>query len=462
MSHRGLASRTSRLVPAPIDCRTIVQSTRRQGRLHQDAPTTPDGESNRNVRSEGRIRSPSRGRGSACFRYGRHGVQGCHCCVHRSVIGSRDGLAIVGPASPHVGGIVDHTAALARRLADASLLDAFVSWDRLFPASVHPATRRWSDSLDRRGTTGVVEADAAFPHVPLLRWDRPGTWFETGDYVARRTQRLVMVLSSPLQMPAIRIIASRFRASCAGEASVTIIVHNVLPHERHPFNRHLQRSVIRSADRVIVHSSSDASRARELGAHEIRSIALPFHPPVGLAPTAGPRAATRHQRLAMLGFVRPYKGLDVLLQALARSSSMMGLTVRGEFWQPIDDYRRIVSDLGLEDRVSLEDGHIDGAAFATTLAAVDALVLPYRSATASQMPLVAFSQGVPVIASDAGGLADQVDHGRNGLVCPAGDVDALAAAIDDFATDDRWLELRRGVQVPDIEAGWASYLEALR
>ena len=94
-------------------------------------------------------------------------------------------------------------------------------------------------------------------------------------------------------------------------------------------------------------------------------------------------------------------------------------------------------------------------------ASADALVLPYREATASQNAVLAFSYGVPVITTTAGALADPVRDGVDGLTCAPGDVADLARVLREFSAPGTASRLRAGVRAIDPEPGWADYLQAL-
>jgi glycosyltransferase involved in cell wall biosynthesis len=378
-----------------------------------------------------------------------------------------DRIALVGPSAPYRGGIADHTMALARHLESAGLLSAYIAWDRQFPGQARVLGHRLSgssDATDRRPEPARIRTDGGPASVPMrmLRWDRPSTWVRAGRLLARTCDRAVVVVSSPLQLPAVHALTTSFRGASRGrQRTVVLIVHNVLPHERHRFDRALQRGVMSLADVVIVYARAEADRARGLTTREVRQVVLPFHPPAGIDIVRRDQGMRLHDRIAMLGFVRPYKGLDLLLEALAASSTTTHLIVRGEFWEPVERYERMLRDLSIEDRVTLEPGYLEGSSISSTLRSVDALVLPYRSATASQLPRLAFAHGVPVISSDADGLVEQVRHDVDGLVFTAGDVGSLAAALTRLADGDTRLRLRRAASPPDVELEWSEYLAAL-
>jgi glycosyltransferase involved in cell wall biosynthesis len=165
--------------------------------------------------------------------------------------------------------------------------------------------------------------------------------------------------------------------------------------------------------------------------------------------------------LLFFGVVRPYKGLDVLLRALAGGPPNLTLTVAGEFWGGTGETEKLMAELGIEDRVRLRPGYVPASEIPALFAAADALVLPYREATASQNALLAFSRGVPVITTTAGALADLVRDGVDGLTCAPGNVADLARVLREISAPGMAARLRAGVTAIDPEPCWEEYLQAL-
>jgi glycosyltransferase involved in cell wall biosynthesis len=159
--------------------------------------------------------------------------------------------------------------------------------------------------------------------------------------------------------------------------------------------------------------------------------------------------------------VRRYKGLDVLLRALADTKPDVYLTIAGEIWEDRDGLLRLISDLQLGDRVTLSDGYVAADDVPALFAAADALVLPYRSGTASQNALIALQFGIPVIATRAGAIADSVADGVNGLLCAPGDVSDLTRAIRTLYEPGTLELLQQGVRIPDTGRAWADYVAAV-
>ena len=166
-------------------------------------------------------------------------------------------------------------------------------------------------------------------------------------------------------------------------------------------------------------------------------------------------------RLLFFGIVRPYKGLDVLLRALAGAPAHVTLTVAGEFWGGTEPTGKLIEELGLGDRVTLRPGYVPASQIPALFGAADALVMPYREATASQNARLAFAHGVPVITTTAGALAEAVRDGVDGLTCAPDDEGDLLRALKEISDPQAVQRLRAGVRVADPEPMWAEYLRVL-
>lgn len=371
-------------------------------------------------------------------------------------------VAVVGPGPPHRGGIVDHTVELVRRLRSRRLLSEHAVWRAPFPLLLHPDGR---DVLDRRDEA----ARTVVPPTSDLRWWDPSGWIRIGRRLGHDNDLIVIVVTSPRQVPAIAAIARSFRSAAPGRRRVHLIVHNVFPHERARSDVRLMRRLLSTGDAILVHSPGEAALAHGLGAHDVRVMRLPLHAPDGIIGGSHPAGDERHDALGFFGFVRPYKGLEDLIRALALTRSTPRLTVLGRFWEPVERYRALVDASGLSDRVELRDRFASAAELTSLLAAVDAVALPYRTATGTQQPRLAQLRGVPAIVTDVGDLGSQVRDDIDGIVVPASLTDrgpedraaALASAIDAFYEGERWRRLRSGVRPPDADAEWDAYLDVL-
>lgn len=392
-------------------------------------------------------------------------------------------IALIGPAHPYKGGGAQHTTELAHRLAAAGHDVVLESWRAQYPALLYPG----------RQTVEVPEGEP-YPRTRRdLSWRRPDGWVRAGRRLSGCADAAVFVFIAPVQVPAyLGILAGlrgtgvagvRRRGRSAEKKRAVVICHNVLPHERRPGDLLLTRALLRRTGAVLTHSERLSAEARRLApAAAVEVAALPPHLPAGAAgpggaagtrgvscsgtapqPAGVPRSSApgRGPRLLFFGIVRPYKGLDVLLRALAAGPPELTLTVAGEFWGGTRATESLVAELGLADRVRLRSGYVPAGEIGTLLAGADALVLPYRAATASQNVWLAHSHGVPVIATRTGTFPQQLTDGVDGLLCEPGDAEDLARALRRFCEPGEKERLRAGVCPVDPEPYWDAYLKAL-
>ncbi|MFG2002414.1 glycosyltransferase family 4 protein [Spirillospora sp. NPDC048911] len=354
-------------------------------------------------------------------------------------------IAIIGPAFPYKGGGAHHTTELAHRLAAAGHEVVVESWRAQYPAFLYPGQQ----------TISEPEGEP-FPGTRHeLDWRRPDGWWRTGRSL-RAYDLVVLAILSPVQVPSYLGILAGLRRG----TPVVALCHNVLPHEPKPYDRPLMKALLRRVDGVLVHSRQQAELAGEMTSRPVRVAEMPAHLPTPSG-SGTERARGVRNRLLFFGIVRPYKGLDVLLRALATGPDDVSLTVAGEFWGGLDETERLISELELTGRVEVRPGYVPAADVPGLFEASDALVLPYRAATASQNVWMAYEHGVPVIATRVGGFAGQIRDGVDGLVCEPDDVGSLADALKRFYAPGEPERLREGVRPVDHEPLWAAYLDAL-
>ncbi len=378
-------------------------------------------------------------------------------------------IALIGPAHPYKGGGAQHTTELARHLAGAGHEVVIESWSRQYPAGLYPGGRQTVDVPD----------GAPFPGTRRdLSWRHPAGWVAAGRRLRDRDLVVFALLIPPQAIPYLAILAGLrgLRAGRRPGPRAVVICHNVLPHESRPADKQLTRLLLRRAGAALTHSAEEAARARALAPGALISTArMPPHlpaaaPPAELNGHAGAASMPGRAlvpdstpcRLLFFGIVRPYKGLDVLLRAMARAPRSVVLTVAGEFWgKAEDETRALIRQLGLDGRVTLRPGYVPADQIPGLFARTDVLVLPYRSATSSQNAWLAFEHGVPVVATRAGTLAEPVRDGVDGIVCEPEDEDDLLRALVRISGPGEVDRLRSAVQAADPRGYWDAYLEAL-
>ncbi|HXH21904.1 MAG TPA: glycosyltransferase [Dehalococcoidia bacterium] len=224
---------------------------------------------------------------------------------------------------------------------------------------------------------------------------------------------------------------------------VVVTVHNAAPHESSRLSRLLNRAVYAFAHSFVVHAGQNRDALRPAA----RGRRIDVLPMGAIGTAVEPRSKSEARRTAGLdprakvvlafGNIRPYKGLDVLIDAFAavvRDIPEAVLVIAGKPWSDWQPYESLIASLGLSGRVRLFLDFIPNDLVEALFVASDVVVLPYKHFDAqSAVGAQALAFGRPMVVSDAGGLPELV--GRPEAVFPAGDAPALAAALARVLSD---------------------------
>ncbi|MDZ4700347.1 MAG: glycosyltransferase [Rhodothermales bacterium] len=367
-------------------------------------------------------------------------------------------IVLLGPAFPYRGGIAHFAEKMYRDLTAAGHEVTVVTFRRQYPAFLFPGHSQFE----------APGAPAPFEALRLIDTLNPLSWRNTARRIAAITPDLVVIA---YWMPFFAVaFAAIARALRRRRIRTVAILHNMLPHERHPGDRWLSRLFLASCDGFLVMSAAVERDVRALGASApIERIEHPTYDLFGAAlPTA---EARRHLGLSLdapvllfFGFIRKYKGLDVLLASMPAVLERLPdvcLVVAGESYEPMDEAFEFVRSHALERHVRLDMAYIPVDAVPAYFGAADVVVQPYRSATQSGVAQIAFHFEKPLIVTDVGGLAEVVPHERAGFVVPPNDPEALARAIVRFFEEDWADRLTAGVRMEKTKYSWDRLYEAL-
>jgi glycosyltransferase involved in cell wall biosynthesis len=246
------------------------------------------------------------------------------------------------------------------------------------------------------------------------------------------------------------------------------VVHNPADHDAGWLQRTVAKRVLGRCQGLFTHAELLADRLET----SFDDVPVGWHRlPAVTGGRVVDRAAARRaldlppdRRVALFfGLIRPYKGVEVLLDAAARlpAESDWLIMIAGEAWGGLGDrLERQADRLGLDDRVRFELGWVAEDRVPVLLAAADLVVLPYLAGTQSAVAPMALADGVPVLTTAVGGVPEVVADGVNGVVVPPADPTALAEALDslDPPTLDR---LADGARRSAGELSWGGYASAV-
>lgn len=373
-------------------------------------------------------------------------------------------VGLIGPVYPYRGGIAHYTTLLAHRLADRHDVH-IISFRSQYPARLFPGCSDKDPSQEP-----IALDNVHYVLHPL----QPPSWIRTFRLLQQIAPDVLLIQWwVTFWAPSFATVLYLYRHAFPTSPTVAIC-HNVLPHETRWWDVILARLVLSLPTHHLVHSTCEKERLLRLVPRANVTVAA-FPSYKGIVPKRYPRAEARKelgldQEIAVLlffGFVRPYKGLMYLLEAIdkVRQHIPLHLLIVGEFWEDKQKYLRRIDELNLNTCVTIVDKYVPNEEIGKYFGAANALVLPYIQASQSAVVQLALETGTPIIACDVGGLRESVTDGVNGLLVRPGDSESLASTILSYLTEGLEPRLRKSIsEVYGSANGWndlISWVEAL-
>jgi glycosyltransferase involved in cell wall biosynthesis len=337
-------------------------------------------------------------------------------------------LCLIGPTYPYRGGISHYHTCLIKELSKRNDVRV-INFSRLYPDFLFPGKTQ----LDESERPLVAES------ARIVDSMNPFTWIRAGMRAARMKPDLILVQWwHPFFAPAMFTIC--LVAKLMRRGKIIFVCHNVLPHEKSLVDKLLVRLAFLLPDGFLVQSRED--RETLAGIRARAPVTVHPHPIYDFFGTGNlTRAAARTQMgagdeplLLFFGYVRGYKGLAVLIEAMPaiRARVPAKLLVVGEFYDAPARYERLIERLGLGGAVRVENRYVGNEEVEAFFVASDLVILPYVSATQSGIVQIAIAFDRPVVVTEVGGLPEAVSPGKTGFVVPPKDPAALAEAVIRF------------------------------
>ena len=365
-------------------------------------------------------------------------------------------IGIVGTTWPYRGGLAAFNERLARQfMAEGHEVQIF-TFTMQYPDFLFPGKTQYSEAPE--------PSDLSISRT--VNSISPFSWLRTVRAIRRAGVELIVIkFWIPLMAPCLGTIARLCRRR---GIRVVSILDNVIPHEPHFWDKWLIRYFIRSVDRFIAMSDSVREDCLKfLPASRQDCVALSPHPlydnfgqPVSKTEARQFLGLPQDQTILLFfGFIRDYKGLDLLMKAYKKvKNEHLLLVVAGEFYNNGEQYKELERELDLEGMIAWHTDFIPDDKVRYYFSAADLIVQPYKTATQSGVTQIAYHFERPMLVTNVGGLAEIVPSGKVGYVCEVSE-ESVAKAIGHFISQDpqlREAQFKENIQNEKQKYAWSN------
>ncbi len=372
---------------------------------------------------------------------------------------NRKKIILLSPAHPLRGGIAALSERLAQELQHTDNEVTIYSFSLQYPSWLFPGKTQYTDDPAPEGLNIRT----------LIHSMNPVNWCQVGALIHReRPDVLLIRYWLPFMAPCLGTIARLAKKN--RYTKVITIADNILPHERRPGDRLFTRYLVRASDAFVVMSRSVATDLQQFtNSKPVAYTPHPIYDNYGElieqeAAKAFLKLSQNTKYLLFFGFIRHYKGLDLLLQAMSDERIRqlnVKLLVAGEFYENAAIYHQLIEDYHLSQQVILHTHFIPNERVKYYFGAADLVVQPYRSATQSGISQIAYHFEKPMVVTNVGGLPEIVAHGKSGYVVEV-QASAIAEAIVDFFSHaNRADELQAGVRAGKQQFDWSNMIQVI-
>lgn len=343
-------------------------------------------------------------------------------------------IVIVGPAWPLRGGLSTYNERLCLQFQNEGHETSILSFKLQYPSILFPGKTQLSADPAPENIT----IDTAMNSINPFNWIRVGL-----KYKKMAPDIMVFRYWMPFMAPCLGTIARI--ASSNKKTKVVAIADNIYPHEKHFYDNICTNYFVKAMHGFITMSQAVLADLKKLVPQKpSQYIPHPMYDNFGGSiekQTAKKQIGLDPQfnYLLFFGFIRHYKGLDLLLKAFADARLRqlnVKLLIAGEYYEDSAPYKQLIKELKLEDWVVEHNDFIPNPMVSAYFSASDMVVQTYHSATQSGVTQIAYHFNKPMLVTNVGGLAETVPDGEVGYVTEK-DEKAIADALVDFYTNQK-------------------------
>lgn len=365
-------------------------------------------------------------------------------------------IAIIGPAHPLRGGLATYDQRLAKELNDQGHHTVIYSFSLQYPSFLFPGTTQYTDEPAPENLTIHTTINSV----------NPFNWLSIGNRIKKERYDLIIVRYwLPFMGPCLGTILRIVKKN--KHTSVLCIADNVLPHEKRPGDLPFTKYFIKPVDTFITMSEKVKTDLKTL---TTKPATFLFHPLYDNFGDPLPKAEAckmlnlpaDKNYILFFGFIRKYKGLDILLEAMndqrIKDSGLL-LIVAGEFYDERNTYEEIIQKHNLDNVIMMTD-FIPDSKVRYYFSIADLVVQPYRSATQSGITQVAYHFEKPMIVTNVGGLPELVPDGKAGYVAEP-DPASIASAVLKFYNEGHLDRFHQNLVEEKKQYSWEGFVKNL-
>jgi len=365
-------------------------------------------------------------------------------------------ILLVGPAHPFRGGIADLNERLAIELKKQQNEVEILSFSLQYPSFLFPGKSQTSEGNPPTGIKIYSEINSI----------NPFNWIFTGLKTRKRNYDLIIFRYwLPFFGPAFGTIA---RIAKKKSTTIMAITDNGIPHEKRFGDTTMGKYFLKTCQGFLSMSKAVCDDLKTLGMKQ--PMTLTPHPMYDIYGDAVPREealkllelSDQYSYLLFFGFVRKYKGLDLLLHAFAKvSNPTLKLIIAGEYYEDASYYEQLIQKHNLTDRIIHYGRFIEDREVPLFFGAANLLVQPYRSATQSGVAQIAYFYNLPMIVTNVGGLAEIVPNGKTGY-CVNPEIEEIANAIEEYFEKKQEPIFRQAITVEKKRFTWETFTARIK
>lgn len=358
-------------------------------------------------------------------------------------------IALFSVFYPYRGGIAQFSAMLFRALEKEHNPEAF-TFSRQYPGLLFPGSSQYvleSDKVDEIPAKRILDSVNPFS-------------FRTAAKKINKTNPDLFI--SQYWMTFFGPSTGGLQKNLSPGMKRISILHNVIPHEKRFFDAYANRSFLKHNEGFVVLSDAVLKDLLSINPNaKYLRIDHPVYNHFGEKidkKTALAKLSLKEGKkyLLFFGFIRKYKGLDLLLEALANLPEDYELIVAGEIYGSFDSYQEIIDHSKIGSRIHLFNNYIPDDEVTTYFSAADLCVLPYKSATQSGITAIAHHFDLPIVATNVGGLKETIQNGKTGYVVES-NVNDISGAIQKAFVSDNLDEFSENISIQKKENSWENF-----